>query len=99
MEIAELKAFAEESRNLCKLCASEGSIEQKAEVDALTARAESAEAREKAAIDVIEQIGRITFPTNFSARSADNRICIFESKIANIVQSTIKEWRGQPQEG
>lgn len=48
-EIAELKAFLEENRKLCALCASEGVIEQKAEVDALTARAEQAE-RERDAL-------------------------------------------------
>ena len=90
-QIAELTAAIKTQSDLCRECAALTVIEQKAEIDALTARAESAEQERDVAIkelEVIEQDGLCS-------------ICKFESTIPlmECMENCVFKWRGKPQEG
>lgn len=101
-QIAELTAAIKTQSDLCRECASLTVIEQKAEIDALTARAESAERERDAAITDMQD--NCQYCVGYE-READEPPCstcynarTFE---LNDVQRTKNwKWRGlQPQDG
>ena len=108
-EIAELKAFLEENRKLCALCASEGVIEQKAEVDALTARAEQAERERDAAIADMKLIAdnvrethcdeTCCFACKYDCDMSTNDSGVIANECPGFYKDDCFEWRGLPQGG
>lgn len=90
-QIAELTAAIKMQSDLCRECAALTVIEQKAEIDALTARAESAERERDELVDLIPHTCNTCY---FQSKNLLNE----EPCVSCRIYSKWT-WRGLPQEG